>query len=130
MTDAPPPLWEAPAIPGQLTLALGDAAGHPAEPTRRPGTAAADWTQRAATGGLIVSLRDPTTGRSGVARWYALGIQDRLDGGADIIRAWGRLEHRSTRPHQLAHPYPSWPAAHAALHEHVARRAARGYQPT
>ena len=127
--DSQHQLWGAPAIPGQLTLELGAAGKRSAEPTRRPVTAAIDWSDRAAIGGLIVSLRDLTTGRSGIARWYALGIQDRLDGGADIFRAWGRLGTAAPTPPTRT-PYPSWPAAHAALAEHVTRRAARGYQPT
>ncbi len=129
MVDAQRQLWEH-AIPGQLAFALDDAKRRPASPTRRPVVTAAGWAERAATGGLIVSLRDPTTGRHGVARWYALGVQGRLDGGADVICAWGRLGHRCGRPHQRAHPYASWPEVRAALKEQVARRAARGYRPT
>jgi predicted DNA-binding WGR domain protein len=130
MIDVQHSLWGEPAIPGQLTLKLDAAGGRPASPTRQPMPAAAGWADQAATGGLIVSLRNPTAGRRGVARWYALGVQDRLDGGADVICAWGRLGHRCTHPHQRAHPYPSWTAARAALAAQVARRAARGYRPT
>jgi len=130
MVDAQRQLWEH-AIPGQLAFALDDAKRRPASPTRRPVvTAAAGLAERAAAGGLIVSLRDPTTGRHGVARWYALGVQARLDGGADVICAWGRLGYRCGRPHQRAHPYASWPEARAALKEQVVRCAARGYRPT
>ncbi len=82
---------------------------------------AAGWAERAATGGLIVILRDPTTGRHGVARWYALGVQSRLEGGADVICAWGRLGHHCGSPHQRAHLYASWPEARVALKEQLER---------
>ncbi|MGI8712736.1 MAG: WGR domain-containing protein [Solirubrobacteraceae bacterium] len=118
-------LWERP-IPGQLRLPL-EHATRPLIAARIPAPARPEWASQAATGGLVLSFQDTYPGR-GMARWYGLHLQERLDGGVDVIRRWGRLGVRSTRPRQLAEPYPDWLRAHDALEELLARRAARGYQ--
>lgn len=122
----PTGLWEQP-IPGQLRLAL-ERAARPPTAARTPAPPGAEWASQAAAGGLVLCYQDPDAGRSGVARWYGLHLQDRLDGGVDVIRRWGRLGVRSTRPCQLAEPYPDWTRARGALQELLARRAARGYR--
>jgi len=118
-------LWEQP-IPGQLRLALQ--AIRPPEWARPPAPASAEWADRAATGGLVLCYQDPGAGRRGVARWYGVHLQERLDGQVDVIRRWGRLGVRPDRPRQLAGPYPDWTTARGALTELLARRAARGYR--
>lgn len=122
----PAGLWEQP-IPGQLRLPL-ERATRPLIAARTP--APPEGVGQATTGGLVFCFEDPGAGRRGVARWYGLHLQDRLDGGVDVIRRWGRLGVRSIRPHQLAEPYPDWTGARGALQELLARRAARGYRCT
>jgi len=122
----PTGLWERP-IPGQLRLPL-EHATRPSTGARTPAPPLPEGAGRAAAGGLVLCFQDPHAGRRGVARWYGVHLQDRLDGGVDVIRRWGRLGVRSTRPRQLAEPYPDWTGACGALAELLARRAARGYQ--
>lgn len=119
-------LWER-SIPGQLRLPL-EHATRPLIAARRPTPTRPEWASRAATGGLVLCYRDPDADWRGAARWYGVHLQDRLDGGVDVIRRWGRLGVRSTRPRQLAEPYPDWTAARGGLEELLARRAARGYR--
>jgi len=83
---------------------------------------------RAATGGLVLCFEDREAGGRGVASWYGVHLQERLDGGVDVIRCWGRLGVSSTRPRQLVEPYPDWTAARDALPGLLSRRAARGYR--
>jgi len=127
MDDQPAGLWEQP-IPGQLRLSFAQQPIRPADPARTPAPAPPESTSRAAAGGLVLSYQDPDVGRWGALRWYGVHLQERLDGGVDVIRRWGRIGHTATRPHQLADPYPDWTTARNALGQLLARRAARGYQ--
>ncbi len=124
---APAGLWER-SIPGQLRLPLGEQTSGPSTASRTPVPAGPAWAERAATGGLVLCFEDREAGGRGVARWYGVHLQERLDGGVDVIRCWGRLGVRATRPRQLIEPYPDWTAARDALNGVLARRAARGYQ--
>ena len=119
-------MWEQP-IPCQLRLPL-ERATRPLVASRTPVRAGPEWAGRAVTGGLVLCFQDPDAGGRGVARWYGVHLQERLDGGVDVIRRWGRLGVRSARPRQLADPYPDWAGAHDALAELLARRGARGYR--
>lgn len=62
-----------------------------------------------------------------MARWYSLHLQDRLDGGVDVIRQWGRLGVRSTHPRRLSQPCPDRQSALDAIQTLLATRAQRGY---
>lgn len=125
MDDQPVGLWEKP-IPGQLGLPFPPAT-RPPDRARAPAPVTAS-ASRAAADGLLLSFRDPDVGRWGMARWYGIHLQERLDGGVDVIRRWGRLGHRATCPRQLADPYPDWTMARDAARQLLARRAARGYR--
>jgi len=70
----------------------------------------------------------PTSDDGGWRAWYGIHLQERLDGGVDVIRRWGRLGHRVTCPRQLADSYPDWTTARDAVQALLARRAARGYR--
>ncbi len=97
-------------------------------PTRTPTPPPHQGTSQTATSGLVLCFQDPNAGRRGALRWYGVHLQERLDGGVDVIRRWGRLGHTAIHPRQLADPYPDWTAARDALGQLLARRAARGYQ--
>lgn len=70
--------WERP-IPGQLRLPLERATTLPSL-ARTPATLRPEGAGRAAAGGLVLCFEDPDIGWRGVARWYGVHLQDRLDG--------------------------------------------------
>lgn len=122
-------LWEQP-IAGQLRLALEPARGPVPVVARTPApTPPQSAVGAASSGGLVLCFEDRDAGRHGMLRWYGIHLQERLDGGVDVIRRWGRLGHRATHPHQLTDAYPDWASAQQALTRLLAQRAARGYQP-
>lgn len=128
VNDPPVGLWEQP-IAGQLRLPFAPSPRPPVV-ARTPAPAPPQSAVGAASGeGLVVCFEDRDAGRHGMLRWYGVHLQQRLDGGVDVIRRWGRLGHRATHPHQLTDAYPDWASAQQALTRLLARRAARGYQP-
>lgn len=121
-------LWEQP-IAGQLRLALERARGPVPVVARTPAPPPPESAVEAGGGGLVLCFEDRDAGRWGALRWYGIHLQERLDGGVDVIRRWGRIGVCATRPRQLTDAYPDWVSAQQALGRLLAQRAARGYQP-
>lgn len=83
--------------------------------------------QALAEAAVVVTLVDlPGAGER--AGWYRVGVQPTLDGGVDVVRAWGCLPVGG-RPRELVSTHGSVGEASAALRAVVTRRLRRGYRP-